>query len=536
MSQRALPIGESDFQAIIKDGDLYVDKTQQIYQIITKSKPNFLSRPRRFGKSLLISTLEEIFSGNKELFKDLWIYDKIDWQIRPVIRLSFTEIDYKNQDLETSISQYLDRVAEKSGEFLREKTSKEKFVELIKNLSTKQQVVILIDEYDKPIIDFIEDLHHADRNRDILKNFYGALKDGVVEQHVHFLFITGISKFSKTSIFSELNNLDDLTFDPSAIDLCGITQDELELYFEEEINEVVEKLDTNREKLLKNLKYWYNGYSWDGKTSLYNPFSLLNFFKKQEYKNYWFESGTPTFLVKVVQNQKVPLKEIGKVRLAYEAFSEFDIQNMDIYPLLFQTGYLTIKKKGYSRTKRLIYDLAYPNYEVKVSFLYNLLHAYSYQQKSSVSQVLLRVEDALFDNDIDKFVEQLKILFSDIAHQLHPKINKKNPTPEDEAKLFKAWEGYFHSIIYLLIKFLGLHIDVEMSKHKGRIDAKIEVDDYLYIMEFKMDASAQKAMNQIATQQYADAFKNTSKQIVLVGISFDSKICNVKEYQVENLQ
>lgn len=535
MTLKTLPIGESSFRAIIEDGDLYVDKTQQIYRIITKSKPNFLSRPRRFGKSLLISTLEQIFLGNKELFKNLWIYDKIDWQPRPVIRLSFTEIDYRTQDLEVRLSRYIDDIAKRNKIQLKKQSSKDKFAELIQSLSAEQQVVILIDEYDKPIIDFIEDFNHAEKNRDILKNFYGALKDGTVENSVHFLFITGISKFAKTSIFSDLNNLDDLTIDPTTTDLCGITQSELESYFAAYITQITSDLGLKEKTLLQELKRWYNGYSWDGKTFVYNPFSLLNFFKKGVIGNYWFATGTPTLLMKIIKKQKVDLEKITNVKWRSQSFDKFTLKNLDFHHLLFQTGYLTIKQKTFKKG-RATYVLGYPNQEVEESFIQNLIEFRSHLVMTKVDSSLIYIEEALEENDIDKFVEQLKILFSDIAHQLHPKHNKKNPTPEDKTQLFKAWEGYFHSIIYLLIKFLGLHIDVEMSKHKGRIDAKIEVDDYLYIMEFKMDASAQKAMTQIATQQYAEAFKNTSKQIVLVGISFDSKACNVKEYQVENLQ
>jgi len=360
----------------------------------------------------------------------------------------------------------------------------------------------------------------------------GVMKDLGVDSKIHFIFITGVSKFSKTSIFSELNQLTDLTLHNQHSTLVGITQEELEKYFDSHIQKYMEMMNKSREQVLKEIKRWYNGYSWDGQNFLYNPYSLLNFFDQYRFKNYWFESGTPSFLIKVIQRQKIPLKEVGKVRLRYEAFSVFELENMDIYPLFFQTGYLTIKKEIYHRG-RLSYELAYPNHEIKESFLHNLLEAYSFQKKGTVNQALLKIEDALYANDLEIFIEQLKVLFSDISYHLHPTINKRKPTAADEAKLFKAWEGYFHSIIYLLLKFLGIQIEVELSKHKGRIDAKIEVDDYLYIMEFKMDASAQKALDQIDNQQYAAAFKNTSKEIILVGIGFDSKECNVKDWKQE---
>ncbi|MGB0931182.1 MAG: AAA family ATPase [Chitinophagales bacterium] len=530
-----LPIGESDFQSIIENNRLYVDKTQQIYGVITGSKPNFFSRPRRFGKSLLVSIMEHIFKGDKELFKNLWIYDKIDWKPRPVIRLSLTEIDYKNEDLETVLSKYMDLIAKRHNLTLDTDTpytSKAKFTKLIEALSIEQKIVVLIDEYDKPIIDYIDDERQAGKNRDILKNMYGVLKDGIVEKHLHFLFVTGVSKFSKTSIFSELNNLDDLTLDPSTVDICGITQAELESYFEPYIQNVSANLGLTSKSLLKELKRWYNGYSWDGKTFVYNPFSLLNFFKKGEFSNFWFASGTPTLLLKFIKRQKVNLEHIDKVKLSSHSFDKFTIKNIDFNHLLFQTGYLTVRQKTY-RKGRPTYILKYPNQEVEESFLLNLIEFRSHQVASVVDQAILYIKDALYENDMESFIEQLKILFSDIAYQLHPKHNKKEPTDEDEAKLFKAWEGYFHSIVYLLIKLLGLQVDAEMSKHKGRIDAKIEVEDYLYIMEFKLDTKPQKAIEQIKEQKYMEAFKNTSKQIILVGISFDSKECNVKDWTME---
>jgi len=528
-----LPIGQSDFRAIVEGNRLYVDKTEQVYNIIMGSVPNFFSRPRRFGKSLLVSVMKHIFLGNKELFKGLWIYDKIDWKSRPVIQLSFVGVDYKNSGLEEGLCRYLDTIAlDEHGVELKSKYAKGKFSELIDLLSVNEKVVVLIDEYDKPIIDYIDNEKQAEKNQDILRNIYGILKGEVIESKIHFLFITGVSKFSKTSIFSELNNLDDLTLDPSTVDICGITQTELETYFEPFIQQTASNLRMTDKSLLKELKRWYNGYSWDGKTFVYNPFSLLNFFKKGEFFNFWFASGTPTLLLKFIKKQKVTLEHIEKIKLSAHSFDKFTIKNMDINHLLFQTGYLTVKQKTF-RKGRGTYTLGYPNQEVEESFLKSLMEFQSHQVTSIVDQALLYIQDALFENNLENFIKQLKIIFSDIAYQLHPKHNKKKPTAEDEAKLFKAWEGYFYSIIYLLIKFLGLQIEAEMSKHQGRIDAKIEVDDYIYIMEFKLDAKPQKAIDQIKEQKYADAFKNTSKQIILVGISFDSKECNVKDWVME---
>ncbi|MGB0930241.1 MAG: AAA family ATPase [Chitinophagales bacterium] len=531
---KKLPIGDFDFQYMMENNRLYVDKTQQIYNIISRSKPNFLSRPRRFGKSLLVSTMEQIFLGNKELFKGLWIYDKIDWKPQPVIKLSLVEVSYKNNSLEEGLCRYFDRLAEDHELQLKGGDAKEKFGELIKLLSVNGRVAILIDEYDKPIIDYIDQEKQAEENRDTLRNVYGVLKGGKMESKIHFLFVTGITKFAKTSIFSELNTTYDLTLDEAVAEVCGITQEELETYFEPYIQKTAEKLGLKTKTLLRELKRWYDGYSWDGKTFLYNPFSLLSFFQRGEFANFWFASGTPTILLKIIKKQKIKLEHVEKLKLSPRSFDKFTIQNLDINHLLFQTGYLTISKKTL-KLGRPTYILTYPNQEVEESFLQNLIEFRSHQVDTVVDQSLLYIEDALLENDMTTFVAQLKILFSDISHHLHPKNNKKKPTADDKAKLFKAWEGYFHSIIYLVIKFIGINIEVEVSKHQGRIDAKIEVEDFLYIMEFKLDASPEKAIEQIKQQKYVDAFKNTTKQIVLVGISFDSKEYNVKDWKVENM-
>ncbi|MCP5047253.1 MAG: AAA family ATPase, partial [bacterium] len=281
----------------------YIDKTEGIYNLISSGgQYYFLSRPRRFGKSLLVSTLKELFSGNRELFKGLWIYDKIEWEKHPVIHLDFTQLEFKDSDtLERSLFNQMGEIAATHKIQLDAPGYKTRFIQLIKKLAAHGQVVILIDEYDKPIIDHIQNIETAKDNRNVLKNLFGVLKG--LDEYIRFFFLTGVSKFSKVSIFSDLNNLDDITVDDNHATLLGYTQDELTGYFSDYIDGLSKKSGMSRERLLEYLKLWYNGYSWDGKNFLYNPFSILNLFRKKRFSNYWFATGTPTFLVNHIRSR-----------------------------------------------------------------------------------------------------------------------------------------------------------------------------------------------------------------------------------------
>lgn len=531
---KKLPLGLQNFQNIIEKDFLYVDKTRQIHQFITESGLYFLSRPRRFGKSLLISTLDYIFKGRKDLFKGLYIYEKTDWdwQHSPVLKFNFASFGKMAEGLDSRIQDKLKEHADNFGIVLPEKNTAAQFEYLVTQLSKQQgKVVILIDEYDKPIIDFLDDIPTADRNREILKSFYAPLKDLESEGRLRLLFITGVSKFSKVSIFSDLNNLKDLTLSNYAVDLFGITNQEIQRYFAAHIKRSSQALEMSETTLLDQLNHWYDGYSWDAKTFVYNPFSILNFFDESSFANYWFTTGTPTFLVRAIRDQGLPVKNLETYEVTESFFEKFEIKNPDIYSLLFQTGYLTIKGVKTKRN-RAIYTLGYPNHEVKESFVNNLLEAYTYQQPTIISIVLWKIEESLFDYDLPLFIEQLKILFSNIAHQLLPK-DKKDPTEEEATENFAAWEGYFHTVIYLVLSFLGLNVRSEVSRHTGRLDAVLETDDHLYLMEFKLDGSGAAAIDQIKEREYASGYLNTSKKVVLVGIAFDKKKRNVKDWVAE---
>jgi Predicted AAA-ATPase len=341
-----LPIGLQFLSEFAETNRIYVDKTRLVHQLVTTGKYYFLSRPRRFGKSLLVSTLRELFEGNKILFKDLWIEPNWDWsQKNPVVHLSFAEWDFEDLDLAATILKTLNRIAHEKGILLNQKTPKSCLRELLHAVYQQAgQVVLLIDEYDKPLIHYLErnQLKKAIAHRKFFKNFYSGLKDaGPI---LRLIFITGVSKFSKTSVLSNLNHLSDLTFCENYAALTGYTQQELEYYFKDHLKVVENELDMNREQLLQQIKRWYGGYTWDGKTQLYNPFGVLAFLQKRVFQNYCFEKSTLTFLLK--QMKKYGQFTIENIKVNYNFFEKYDLENIEVYQLLFQMGYLTIQKRN----------------------------------------------------------------------------------------------------------------------------------------------------------------------------------------------
>lgn len=381
---KKLPIGLQNIVEIIEEDYLYVDKTRHLYDLIKKGKLYFLSRPRRFGKTLLLAALKEIFSGNKALFKDLYIGTSTDydWPAHPVLQFNFATFGHKVEALEPALQRDLHEKAKKYGVQLERETLSEQVNELVMKVAQKNgSVVLLIDEYDKPLVDFFTEPEKAKKNRDVLRDFFSPLKDLDTNGHLRFLFITGVSKFSKVSLFSDLNNLTDLTMKKMATDMIGITHEELLSNFQPHIEQAATVLKVEEQELLKGLKQWYDGYSWDGSTFVYNPFSLLSFFFDNSFKNYWFSTGTPTFLVNAIRDLGIEPDEIENRIVNDSFFEKFDIDQLDLHGLLFQTGYLTVKnsyQKGWNR----FYELAYPNEEVQQSFNINLLEAFTYKVPS----------------------------------------------------------------------------------------------------------------------------------------------------------
>ncbi|HTN37533.1 MAG TPA: AAA family ATPase [Arachidicoccus sp.] len=374
---RKYPIGLQSFTEIRKGGYVYIDKTEIIHLLVETGKYYFLSRPRRFGKSLLVDTIEQLFNGSEELFEGLWIHDKWNWtKTHPVIHFDFAELPYKEVGLSEAINRGITRNAERIGVEISGDNIKDSFRELIEKAALKGRVVILVDEYDKPIIDFLDDPDVLETNRSIMKSFYSILKAS--DKYIRLLLITGVSQFSRVSIFSDLNNLRDITLVSQYGGIAGITQVELEKNFAQEIS----ALQKDRPDILSQIKDWYNGYTWNMQTWVYNPFSLLNFMAEPVFRNYWFATGTPTFLLS--QLKKRSQYDVEGIRMGSLALSTFDVDNPNAGALLFQTGYLTIKNIS---PDGQVFELGYPNREVKASLLDGLLS--TYREISSQDSVAL---------------------------------------------------------------------------------------------------------------------------------------------------
>lgn len=507
-----LPLGIQDFEELISNKLLYIDKTQLIYQLL-ENKYYFLSRPRRFGKSLLISTLRDIFLGKKELFEGLWIEDKITWEKHPVIHLSFGKADFKEIGLRSSIFQKLQEIADEYDLKLTGESIANQFRHLILTLSQEKNVVILIDEYDKPIVEYLgkTEIPQAIENRSILKTLYSVFKD--LDRHIRFLFITGVSKFAKVSIFSDLNNLSDISMVQDYATLLGYTQVEVEQYFKARIHIIAQEMNIKQEELLKNIKQWYNGYQFapNNPTRVYNPFSVLSFMQHREFANYWFSTGTPTFLTKKLKEEN--FYQLDELEIDEEGLGKSELERMDIVSLLYQTGYLTIQEK----VAFDIYALDYPNQEVRNSMLRFLLVEYSQHSDSQTKPLVSKIQRAFAKNDIALVFEYLNTLFAKIPYQIF----------EDNK------ESYYHSIIFLAFTILGYYTTAEVQTSRGRIDAVVETDNNIYILEFKVNDSAENALKQIKERKYYQKYKNSNKVIYLIGTTFQDK--ELKEYLIEKL-
>lgn len=503
------PIGIQDFRELRRGGYLYVDKTQTIHDLIESGKYYFLSRPRRFGKSLLLSTLKYLFRGERELFDGLWIADRYDFEPHPVLHFSFSTLGYKDIGLDAGLHQVIDRKAEEAGVALTQRGIGPRFQELLRQLGQGEgQVVLLIDEYDKPLVDYIDQPEQAANNRDILKNFFSVLKDS--DPYLRFFLITGVSKFSKVSLFSDLNNLEDLTLSPAAATLTGYTQAELERYFEEPIQQLAKAEGLDKEALLAKIRQWYNGYRWSGRGRLYNPFSILTLMKQRRFADYWWETGTPTFLIKTLrQGFHYDLNEIEAGEVMFESFT---LDNLNWLALLFQTGYLTIH--DYDPEYRL-YTLGYPNLEVKDTMHQHLLAAYRETVTTDSLPLLIKIKKALEADDLERTMELINTLFSTIPYQLYQQKR----------------EAFFHAVLHLSFAGIGMIAESEVSTARGRVDTVVHTKERIYVMEFKLDASAESALAQIREKRYWGRFINRGKEVIALGVNFSSEQKAVAEWR-----
>ncbi len=511
---KKLPIGIQDFRELREGNYLYVDKTELLYQLIDSSKYYFLSRPRRFGKSLLVSTLRELFQGQRECFKGLWIEDKWDWDAKnPVIHLSFGNIGYRldGLSLEAALDNAIAIVAEKHSLELKAPNLALRFKELIEHLGKERKVVILIDEYDKPLVDYIRNPEQLEINRQTLRFFYSVIKDA--DPYLKFVLLTGVSRFSKVSIFSDLNNLRDITINKQFNAIAGYTQAELEYYFKDRIEALAEASGRTTKEQLTEIKSWYNGYSWTGNERLYNPFSILNFMADGTFNNYWFTSGTPNFLIEV-------LKEgyhfsLDNLDTSASQLNSLDLITPDYRSLLFQTGYLTIKDTPYP----LYYVLSYPNKEVKISLLQHLVNTYSYRAEGDAVPLALKLGQALQTKDVELFISILNSLLKSIPGRIFEKRN----------------EAAYHAIVYTALSLMGCYINAEVSAGDGIVDAVVKTGKCIYIIEFKYNQSPEVAIRQIREKNYAEPYRHDGREVILLGVSFGKEEKGVSGWKVESL-
>lgn len=504
-----LPIGIQSFKELRTGGYLYVDKTRHIYEL-AKRKYYFLSRPRRFGKSLLVSTLKELYEGNRALFDDLWIADKWDWEKRhPVVHIPFSSIGYKEIGLEAALHKRLDDIAVEYGLPKSIEALSLKFSALITHLAEKSKVVLLIDEYDKPIIDYLGDeLPQAQANQKILKTFYSVLKDS--DEYLELVFITGVSRFSKVSIFSDLNNIDDITLNKHYADIAGYTQQELEDNFKGYIS-LLQASSGNRH-LLEKIKKWFNGYSWDSRSFVYNPFSILLLFGNMDFKNFWFQTATPTFLINLIRDRQ--LYDFDDIIVGQTIFDSYDIQSIDVVALLFQTGHLTIKEID----EFGLYRLGYPNKEVRDSMLDYLIGGFGDTAASSVAPMIVQIRTAFIKNELGKVRSIINGLLKNIPYQI-----------------FEQTEAFYHAIIHLTFFYLGVFIESEVCTSDGRADVIVQTDTHIYCLEFKLNESGEAAIDQIEQKGYLKKFAHTGKQLVGLGVNLSTAEKKIDGWVVKNL-
>ena len=512
--KRKLPIGIQTFREIREDNCYYVDKTPYIRRLVDEGKHYFLSRPRRFGKSLFVDTLKELFEGNEPLFRGLDIHGRWDWSVRhPVIRLSFGSGHFRDpKGLHASLTAQLERLEERAGVGSAYDTAPERFGTLIEKLHERagQRVVVLIDEYDKPILDALDDPDVARANRDHLRGLYATVKDS--DADIRLTFLTGVSKFSKVSLFSGLNNLYDITLDARYSALCGYTESDLDEVFAPELP----GLDRAR------VREWYNGYSWLGEEKVYNPFDALLLFARRQFGPWWFETGTPSFLVRTLARRGVGSVDLDGMRGTQDLLSVFDVDEIEPAALLFQTGYLTIRDEEDFDGEPL-YRLGYPNREVRQSLNRVLLRALAPDPSRQLA-TSVRLRELLAANDFAGIETLFRAFFASIPYEWHTKNE------------LARYEGYYASVFYSHFAAAGLDVVVEDSSSLGRVDMAVRFNDHVYLFEFKVveTASAGTAMAQLKSKGYADKYRHLGQPIHLAGVEFSRETRNLVALAVEN--
>ena len=505
-----LPIGIQTFKQIIEKGYVYIDKTKEVLEVIQNYKYVFLSRPRRFGKSLFLDTLKEAFEGNKELFKGLYIYNKYDFEKFPVIKISWAGADYRSkEDLFAKVDAVLSENQENLGVECKQKLPNRCFEELIKNVYKKynKPVVILIDEYDKPILNVIDDLKKAMENREFLKGFYEVIKDS--DAYIRFAFLTGVSRFSKVSVFSGLNNLEDISLNPNFAYICGFRHSDLIKYFKDYLDGVD----------LEEVRRWYNGYNFLGKERVYNPFDILLFFDNNcEFDNYWFNSATPTFLIKLLEKRNYNVMEFENLEVSSNILDSFDIERIEVETVMFQAGYLTIKKVE-KKGQRKKFFLTFPNLEVKTSFNDYLL-IYLIDNTSKKEKIQDNLYDILENAKLDRLKEVLVSIYSSVPYELFVRRELRDS------------ESYYQVVLYMYLAGSGVEVKVEDSSDSGRSDLVAIVFDRVYIFEFKLGGGA---IEQIREREYYKKYLSYN-EVYIIGVEVDKDKKGVKEVRWERVK
>ena len=564
-----MPVGVQSFKVLRNDRYLYVDKTEYITQLVTSSRVYFLSRPRRFGKSLFLSTLSAYFLGQKELFKGLYLEkaeeeqaaqeNRSAWQEYPVLYLDFNTGNYAaTDDLSINLNNHLCKWEELYGSKPSEQNFALRFAGIIQRAyqQTGKQVVILVDEYDKPLLQTMgvnEALNEQYRNE--LKAFYSVIK--TCDEYIRFAFLTGVTKFSKISIFSDLNNLRDISLEKHYAGICGITQKELEANFQPEIQVLADEQSLTYQETLTALQQWYDGYCFSpAGEGMYNPFSLLNAFAKERFGSYWFETGTPTFLVNYLKETHYFIPDLdGNIELDEEGLQTYRVVAQDTLPILFQAGYLTIKE--YIKDVRL-YRLGFPNNEVRYGFLHNLLPAYSDVPFGQTGVWVGRFVQDIRKGKVDSFMERMQAIISSIPYDIsegnltiriamdgdgsmQKQVCHANLQLKDVhgcTSLSKLREQNYQTAVYLIFALMGQFVQTEVQCSTGRADCIVQTVDAVYIFEFKLsgNGSAEDAIAQIQKQNYIAKYKTEGKKIVLIGTSFSEETRTIKDWKTEVLE
>ncbi len=516
MNNKIYPIGIQNFESLRRDGYFYVDKTALIYQMAKTGRYYFLSRPRRFGKSLLISTIEAYFRGKKELFEGLAI-EKLEkeWLEYPILHLDLNIEKYDTvNSLDKILNKHLSDWEEKYGTRSSETSFSLRFAGVVRRACEQagRPVVILVDEYDKPMLQAIGNEELQREYRNTLKPFYGVLKtmDGCIK----FAMLTGVTKFGKVSVFSDLNNLEDLSMWNEYVALCGITDKELHETLEAEMREFAAVQGTTYEQFCNKLREYYDGYHFThNSVGLYNPFSLLNAFKRKEFGSYWFETDTPTYLVKLLKKHHYDLERMAYEETDAQVLNSIDSESTNPIPVIYQSGYLTIK--GYDE-RFGIYTLGFPNREVEEGFVRFLLPFYANTNRIDAPFEIQKFVREIENGDYDAFFCRLQSFFADTPYEL-----------------VRDLELHYQNVLFIVFKLMGFYTKVEYHTSEGRIDLVLQTDKYIYIMEFKLDGTAEEVLLQINEKQYALPFAADNRKLFKIGVNFSTQTRNIERWVVE---